>query len=213
MKRQIALVAIFLMLPLISILNLGCGNQSKPTASKQPDPWADYPEPGSLAGLQLQVESLKNQVRSLSLGQTQLQLRLDAYKEADLDPTSKGYSRIESNTGTFLIVCENVQPYLNGYQMDLSIGNPYAINYHGFKLTVTWGKRWDGKATGVGFDPIAYDAWAASLHKKDVSFTEYLKAGCWNRVKLILTPASASELEYVIASSMETNEVLLRSAQ
>ena len=54
---------------------------------------------------------------------------------AELDPTSTGYAKADSNTGFFLVSCKKVEPYLNGHRVALAIGNPMGIRFNRFDVS------------------------------------------------------------------------------
>ena len=45
------------------------------------------------------------------------------HQAAEFNAATPGYHRMDSETGTFLISCEKVEPYLDGQKLTLSIGN------------------------------------------------------------------------------------------
>jgi hypothetical protein len=60
------------------------------------------------------------------------------YASLPLDPTEKGYGRIDRNSGFFLISVKSVKPYLDGFQVVFDIGNLSNVSYKGFKLKVAF---------------------------------------------------------------------------
>jgi len=60
------------------------------------------------------------------------------------------------------------------------------------------------------YTPDSHEKWEKSLHSKDIIYTEELKRGVWNKIDMILTPASANELEYLLIS-IDSKSVLLNS--
>ncbi|MGB9242641.1 MAG: hypothetical protein WCC03_04755 [Candidatus Acidiferrales bacterium] len=52
-------------------------------------------------------------------------------------------------------------------------------------------------------------AWEAAEKSKDTDITQALEPGAWNRVTLILSPASGEQIGYLMIS-IETNVVSLR---
>jgi hypothetical protein len=93
-------------------------------------------------------------------------------------------------------------PYLNGYKIVLKIGNPLSVSYSGFTAKIKWAKKYDYNQ----YAAESYDAWQKSVQEKEVSFTDDLERGTWNKIELIVTPATAEQLGYVNLS-LSTNTV------
>ncbi len=141
-----------------------------------------------------------------------LKLRMDNYNPTSivLSPVFKGYVKLDTNAGYFLIACEDAQPYLDGYKVILKIGNPASVTYNGFTLEIEWGKEYiyDEKDPFGLLSIRKYEEWKKSLRKETKSFTNQLLPGRWNKVELILTPAKPEEIKY-IGLSMNTDTVAL----
>ena len=112
---------------------------------------------------------------------------------AILDPTAPGsYSIAYSQTGAFLVSINDAKPYLNGYKVNLSIGNLSTATYSGIKINSKWGKGED----------------AANMQSKETSLTQDIAPGTWNKVDLILAPVKASEFNY-LSINIEEDEIQL----
>jgi hypothetical protein len=166
-----------------------------------------------ISDLQKEVANLREQVGKLSksLGELQgvtFKLRLDVnkYKDVELDLATPGkYQRLDETggTGSFLISVEDAVPYLDGYKVHLNIGNPSAARYRGFKLKLQWAKAF------TKFDDFAaWQEWDKAIKEKEVSFTETLMPGTWNKIEVIVSPAGVDELGYFHVS-LETNTIAL----
>lgn len=123
-------------------------------------------------------------------------------KFVGLDPASKDYGRIDTDNGFFLVSCQDVRPYLDGYKVTLHVGNPLGVRFVGFKITARWGPRY----TGADNDYESYGRWIAGLKVKVFSFTDALEVGRWNEVELVLTETTANQIGY-IQVSLDTNVV------
>jgi hypothetical protein len=86
--------------------------------------------------LEQKIRILEQRVDNLSHALVTLTLQVSGidYKSIDYHPSEKGYQRIDSNTGTFLILTKDIQSYVGRYKIILSIGNPSSATYKGFKL-------------------------------------------------------------------------------
>lgn len=136
------------------------------------------------------IDSIEKEIGSLSNRVTELE-----YKYVYLDPSVKGFERIDTSNGFFLISLIDVKPYLDGYKLILDIGNPTLADYKGFTLNVRWGRKIK--------DFKNSEEWSKSLQRKEVSFTKNLNPASWTKVELILSPATPEQLGY-IQLSMET---------
>src|SRR5262249_7141847 len=169
---------------------VGCG-----TATPQPI-GGGIASSGSSYQLRRQVDSLGWELQNLR-GQI-LVLRSSAapnYQSVQLDPTEKGYERIDTVSGFFLISCDDAKPYLDGYKLSLRVGNPTTATYSGFRFNVRWGGTFQSPSD-------------TTFHQKDVSFTNTLKPASWNNVDLVITPATPEEMKSIFVS-METPEMKL----
>jgi hypothetical protein len=145
-----------------------------------------------------------NDMETLLWKYSLLESMINKHKSITIDATSKGFQRLDTDLGSFLVAIDGLTPYLNGHKLNLDIGNPSLSEFNGFILKVQWGKAFNpnGKVT--------YADWKESLKSKEVRFTEHLKPGHWNKIDLALAPAKLDQLEY-IEIEMEVNHVLLTS--
>lgn len=147
--------------------------------------------------LQTNVIALQGQVGVLEMNQ-------QSYAVADFDPVnSKGYWRVDSNTGTFLLSIKNIAPYVDGFKVTCNFGNPSAVTYNGFTLKAKWGPRFEPKSK-----KMTYTQWQASLQEKEFKMTESLRAGSWNPVSFVVSPATADSFGY-LELSLQTDQLSL----
>lgn len=191
-----------LTIPFLALLISGCTTQPSKDVVALP-----HEMTGKLDTLNKEVEQVKAQLKAVQRRIFFIESSQRAYKTASFDVASaKGYQRLDTTTGSFLVSLENAQPYLNGYKLTFHIGNPSAAEYEGFKLTTKWGPEMDVEK--VGTDDSYFEKWQAAQHEKTTSFTEQLRPGTWNRVQVVVAPATAEQLSN-LELSMETNTVLL----
>jgi hypothetical protein len=141
---------------------------------------------------------------------------------AYLDISEKGFSRIDTNIGPFFISLDDVKPFVNGYKFFLRIGNPYSVSFSSFEFEVEWGKKeppipsvkegelvedWSKKYDEY---KISYSEWEMSLKNKNVSFSETLAAGTWNKVEMTISPAIKGELEHLKLKNMRIKKISMR---
>jgi hypothetical protein len=132
----------------------------------------------------------------------------DRIKFVLLDPAEKGYQRLDTDNAFFFVSCEDAQPYLDGQKLTIRIGNPFAVRFVGFTVTVQWGRRY----TRNGADNISYAMWKSGLKTKEFSFPTALEPARWSEVELILPATSVDQIGY-LEVSMKTNTVSLSAPQ
>jgi hypothetical protein len=108
-----------------------------------------------------------------------------------LNPYSKGYQSIETNTGYFLIAVDRVEAIDNGTRVYLHIGNPNFADYQNFKLKLIWGSPWAGEQV------MSYDQWRQTLTGAEYTFQGRIEKGKWNEMAVDLTPAQGNQISYL----------------
>lgn len=152
------------------------------------------------------VASLEREVKALESSGLALQEQVEEHNSAIFDPaSSRGYHRLDTTTGMFLLSIQSVAPYLDGYRVTCNFGNPSSATFKGFKLRAKWGPRSPMRQND---HKMTYSQWQAALQEKELSLTETLRAGWWNPVSFVLSPAKPDEFGY-LELSMETGEVSL----
>jgi hypothetical protein len=163
----------------------------------------------------LQIEELGKEVLDLKREVDALKTRVDLDEyilgtkqpktdTISLDLTQSAYQRLDTDNGFFLVSVDEATPYLSGYKLHLSIGNPSFATYTNYKITVKWSRPYDwGKYTEA-----SYQEWNKAIQEKELAFPESLQPGSWNSVDVILAPVSPDQLGY-LTLSMTTNTVSL----
>lgn len=154
---------------------------------------------GQIAALEKKVEELEGR---MNVAYILLKDKQDRTDSVTLDLTETTYQRLDTDNGFFLISSEQAVPYLNGYKIPLKIGNPLSVAFSGFKAKVRWAKAYDYKQ----YTPESYEAWQKSIQEKEILFTDVVEKGTWNKVEMILSPATAEQLGFVTLS-LSTNTV------
>ncbi|HEV3306465.1 MAG TPA: hypothetical protein VGZ91_08495 [Candidatus Sulfotelmatobacter sp.] len=184
-------------------LALACLASTAQAQSKPPAP-ADH---GNVQQLMQQVGDLRKEIleirkelealqTKLSVDEYLLRIKQDKSEEINLDLTQKAYQRLDTDNGFFLVSVEETVPYLNGYKIHLTIGNPSYATYMNYKLKVRYSKPYDwGKYTQA-----SYDEWNKGILEKEISYPESLQPGTWNSVDVVLAPANADQLGYLTLS-------------
>ena len=119
-----------------------------------------------------------------------------------LNLISKGYKKVETNSGILLISIQDVKRLNDGYRLVLHIGNPNFASYHGIKLRLRWGEKWEPGTTQSYLD------WRKSLIGAEYQFNGKLDQGTWTEMSVDVSPATTKMLEH-IECSMEADSVQL----
>jgi hypothetical protein len=132
-----------------------------------------------------------------------------SYKTAVFDPTGeRSYERVDGNVGFFLILIDNVEPYLDGQKISLLIGNPNNLTYSGAVLKIGWSAR----APEFSLPPKQFSEemaiYNASRRETKINVTDTLRPGTWNKVSFTIAPAKATEFGN-LEIGITTNQVIL----
>ncbi len=166
-----------------------------------------------IRGLRAQLAELQERLKRTEASAFRLQWGLSDLQNRNLsvslDPAApKKYQRLDSSSGFFLASLQNVEPYLDGFRITLNIGNLTSARYDGFKLSATWGPRYDWDK----FTPETYKKWESQKQSKDFSYTDSLMPGTWNKADLILPTTTPSQVGF-IQVSIDTDIVSLGGGQ
>jgi hypothetical protein len=162
--------------------------------------------------LRAQLIDIQKNIASLEtateLEDYEIKGKQDRQDSLGLNLTDRSFQRIDTDTGFFLVSVEEVTPYLNGYKLHLSVGNPMSAKYSGVKIKIKWGKSYDFSK----YSEPSFNVWQKSVQEKEFPITEMLQAGTWNKVELILAPATIDQLGFV-RLSISTDTVALSRQQ
>lgn len=107
-----------------------------------------------------------------------------------LDLSDKAYQKIETNSGTFLIAVEKVDYVVNGARLHLQVGNPYAADFNGVKLMITWGPKWEKEKQ-------TFEQWRQELLQAEYTYDGKLEKGSWNFIQLDFPSIDVKKFGYV----------------
>lgn len=124
-----------------------------------------------------------------------------------INPLSRKVSKIETNTGTFLLAVSRMEKIDKGYRLYLQIGNTNAATYGDVKFRFFWGSAMPGSSADN-----AYEKWRQSLTGAEFAYTGTLEAGVWTDIAVELKPSEYNQLQYV-ECEMEVNTVKLQKAR
>lgn len=153
---------------------------------------------------------------------------------------SDGFQVVDSSSGSFLVSLKEVTPYLSGYKLVFSIGNPSLATYDNAKLKVSWNRSYqnwkDDKEHAAKMEEYekAYKEYLSKLsskedgikrpempkrlywweEKKEKEFTlqSSINPGSWNAIEVHVTPATLEQLDSVEVS-IETTTIRLIKEQ
>lgn len=153
-----------------------------------------------LSDTTLKVQKLEESIvymeetqRKLNQKTNELELKIDQYQSVNLDESDKGYQRLETESGFFLVKIRGNQPYLDGYKLYLEILNPNAVSYTGARVSVKWGRTYDATRQ-------RYSAWVASVREKTTQLPTALTPGAKMPVEVMLPRTTQEELGFMSVS-------------
>ena len=107
-----------------------------------------------------------------------------------------GFMKIETDLAMFFVSVKKVEPYLDGVQVTLSVGNPMNATYNGLKMKIkyaTTAYAIDLSATGTD----KYDQWKKTLKEKSIDLNTEIKPGTWNTAKFTIPAISPADFKYL----------------
>jgi hypothetical protein len=151
----------------------------------------------------VKIESLESRLVALEV---QARMELGQYKSAVLDPGERGFSRLDTSLGSFVVSLQDVTPYADGVRVRLNVGNLTTAMVKGGTFRVKWGPR---KPPLRGEDyALRYSEWTKALREKSIEFQDDLRSGAWNSVTLSLVGLPPAQFGY-LELSMETPTISL----
>lgn len=161
------------------------------------------PAPVPAAPLEPRIASLEAQIKKLTAALEEAKSQNEAQGEwlnglsasippttyVDLDCANGKYSQMQAATGfaMFFVKCSKIEPYLEGFKVTVSIGNPYGISFTDF--------------TGqIGYGATFADA---AKQKATMSSTATFAPGVWTNVVVTLNPAAAKDVRKVMILSVD----------
>jgi hypothetical protein len=145
--------------------------------------------------LKKEVVDLKKQIDNLWAQILDHMTEIENLKRASatFDPASPNkYLRVETDAGFLLVSLGKVEPYLDGYKVELLIGNPLAATFDGFEVRATWAPRLK--------DNSGYLEWNKKKRNQIFSFTQKLITGRWNSTTLIFPETKPDQFGFLDVS-------------
>jgi hypothetical protein len=104
----------------------------------------------------------------------------DGTKAAPLSGTTNGFELAKTEYGSFLVTVVGVEPYLNGYRVTLSIGNPLDADVTDGTISVKFGTSPTDSLSTVSQD-----------------IDQPITGGHWTDEVIMIAPATAGQLGYL----------------
>jgi len=115
------------------------------------------------------------------------------YSSAPVNPQNKGYGFLNTPFGNLLLSTESVNPYLDGFKIHFSIGNPTSARFNGFSLICST------------FESTNF---LGTLRYFTNDFTDSLPPGRWTPIDFVLAPANMDEIRNA-SVSIQLNQLSL----
>jgi len=119
----------------------------------------------------------------------------DGAKPASLSGTTKGFELAKTEYGSFLVSLAGVEPYLDGFRVTLSIGNPLDADITDGTISIKFGTS-----------PTD------TLRTVSQNIDEPIAGGHWTNTVVIIAPAKAEQLDYM-GVSLNPTGMLLHAVQ
>jgi hypothetical protein len=159
------------------------------------------------------IEDLEKKTDTISTDVLVMKIDQERFSGASFDPADgKGYQRVDTTSGSFLISLREATPHLDGVKVTLEIGNIQAVSYSGFKLKLNYGKRYPkhNPSDTSAQRSENLDAYNKSKREKEEKFSMTLRPATWNTVTLILPDIKPADFGRMNLS-MTTDSVLMKT--
>ena len=154
-----------------------------------------------LSVLTKKVSALETQVELMHLSEETRDRNLDLSGNAE-------FIKIESDLSMFFVSVKKVEPYADGVQVTLNIGNPMYATFTGLETKIKYAKTaYAIDLSSSGTDK--YDEWKKTVLEKSIDIDTVLKPGIWNTVKLTIPAISPNDLKYLNLEIISSDSVSL----
>lgn len=193
-KRTIkrAATALILLVTLIAFSGCSAATTSVPKTVDQTQ---------TINDLTKKVKDLENQVELIHLSEETKGRVLDLSGNAR-------FIKIESDLAMFFVSVKQVEPYLDGVQVTLSIGNPMNATFNGINMKVEYGTH-----NALDFSPEGtekYNQWKKTLTKKSIDLNTEIKPGTWNTAKFTIPAINPKDFGYLYVEMNSDSASLLQ---
>ena len=131
------------------------------------------------------VVAQASEIASLKQRLTTLEWQ-NLHSSYSITPESKSFGIYDEEHTKLFISTKNIEPYLDGYKVQLSIGNPAAADFTGLKVISRWGPPWQTN--------LVFKEWLANWHAVTNDLPQTIRHGSWTDVEISILPATAAEI-------------------
>lgn len=120
--------------------------------------------------------------------------------------SGKGFARVDTSTGMFFLILDEVEQDGEGCKLNFRLGNPQNCVYNGCKLEVKWGKKYDREDKST-----SYEDWEKTLTSTKHVISDILRPGEWNNFDITISSAKIEDAEY-IEIKIQTDQVIMQKS-
>lgn len=182
MKRIIKRVALICITLATLITFSGCSSATTSSSAPIED------QSKTIAELTKKVNDLENQVNLIHISEDTKSRTLDLSGNG-------GFMKIETDLAVFFVSVKQVEPYLDGVQVTLSIGNPMNATFNGLKMKIEYGTHNAIDLSTNGTDK--YNQWKKTLKEKSIDLNTEIKPGTWNTAKFTIPAINPKDFGYL----------------
>jgi hypothetical protein len=140
------------------------------------------------AALEADTSKLRQDLEATNFSQSLMRLDIDAAWQSTVQISEGGsYGLARTAHGPVIVSMDKIEPYLDGYKVTLSVGNPTTVTFSDATIEVEWGLPW-----GNG---RSYVETSKSRKKKTFSILKSFQPGAYTLTEVALTPAKAEEIK------------------
>jgi hypothetical protein len=164
----------------------------------------------NITEIKKQIGFLNAEISALRADLNFQRIMMDRYSAATFDPAAgEGFSRLDSSVGTFAVSILDIKPLADGVIIRLHVGNLTTATIRGGTFSVKYGPRGPSptEKNWVG----VYTEWEKNLKQMQSKFTNDLRPGTWNIVRLTLPGIPPSQFGYMELRMMTDQISLFRT--
>ena len=138
------------------------------------------------ADVRAEVDQLKRDIALLKLEGALARIETSGLGQDDATFDVQGtqsYTKLKAPTGAVLVSLDRIEPYLNGFNVFIKIGNPSTAILHGVSGEINWGR-----------------SDSSDMQTKKFELLDSFPPGTWRSVKLTIGPANSQDLSKIVFS-------------
>ncbi len=162
-----------------------------------------------IVALQNKAEQQQYESEDLTKRIEAMEQRLSSTEGADrwtpINFSKNTFLPVETSLGNLVVAPKKVEPYLTGYRVRVSIGNPLAATISSFKIVARTSR------SSNSLSPLDKSK-HPSAQIREFPFTRTLEGSSWNDVEFVLHPLSPEELKS-LSIRVETTGIRLKESR